>query len=528
MTRTTILGKSRVRWASVGALSASLVLVAPVVTGCGGAPPPQPTARVERGTVSTKVTGSGALAAITSQTLGFKNGAQLKELDVKVGDLVRPGQVLAREDDFYLRQTLNNLIATLNNQQAQLNKIIFDNPVDAARRSLEAARRVLEATIRNVHDIVERDEAAVRTARFQLDFDERQLEQARNNPNYCSGGSTGTSTTGSTTTSPQRTLMGLTQSSSGSASNQQCVSAAARQVVQDKTALITAEHTLDVDRSQGQISIDQARVNVVTAVNNLESARLDRPSLIAAQAALVAGARAQVAGAQRDVESTVLYSPVAGTVSTINGTIGEFMVPSTSTTPLAPGTDASIPGVGAAATSAASSSASNINPTRPGVGSFLTLNNVHSFQVVVPFEESDASKVAPNMPVDLTFDAVPDLTRRGTVLTVAPSGTAISGVTNYYATIVINETDPRLHDGQTTEANVLTSHLDNVLSVPNAAVIKQGGRTFVNTPGPDGKPVLTPFQAGMVGDDRTQVLSGLTEGQPIILPQTTPRTGGGG
>uniref|UniRef100_UPI00049041E8 efflux RND transporter periplasmic adaptor subunit n=1 Tax=Pseudonocardia spinosispora TaxID=103441 RepID=UPI00049041E8 len=113
----------------------------------------------------------------------------------------------------------------------------------------------------------------------------------------------------------------------------------------------------------------------------------------------------------------------------------------------------------------------------------------------------------------------PDLTRDGTVLSIAPSGTNISGVTNYYATILLTNTDPRLKAGQTAEASVMTNTLDNVLVVPNSAVIKQGNGSFVNTPGPDGKPVQTKFEPGMVGDNNTQVLSGLREGQEILLPQ---------
>ncbi|MDT7751335.1 MAG: hypothetical protein QOD96_4997, partial [Pseudonocardiales bacterium] len=46
--------------------------------------------------------------------------------------------------------------------------------------------------------------------------------------------------------------------------------------------------------------------------------------------------------------------------------------------------------------------------------------------------------------------------------------------------------------------------------------------------GPDGKPVQTPFQPGLVGDDNTQVLSGLTEGQQIQIPRAQVSPGGGG
>jgi multidrug efflux pump subunit AcrA (membrane-fusion protein) len=176
-----------------------------------------------------------------------------------------------------------------------------------------------------------------------------------------------------------------------------------------------------------------------------------------------------------------------------------------------------------------------LSATRPGGSAFIVLNNIDTFQVVVPFEESDAARVAPNQKVRVTFDAIPDLERDGTVLSVAPGGVNISGVTNYYATILLTNTDPRLRSGLTAETGVLVNSLDNVLVVPNSAIIRQGGRTFVNTPGPDGKPVQTQFQPGLVGDDNTQVLSGLREGQEIQLPQATvsgspsaPGGGGGG
>jgi HlyD family secretion protein len=103
----------------------------------------------------------------------------------------------------------------------------------------------------------------------------------------------------------------------------------------------------------------------------------------------------------------------------------------------------------------------------------------------------------------------------------------ISGVTNYYATILLTKTDPRLKNGQTAEANVITNSLNNVLVVPNAAVIKQGSNSYVNVPGPNGQPQRVQFTPGAVGDDNTQVLGGLSEGQQILLPQAGITPGGG-
>jgi HlyD family secretion protein len=199
--------------------------------------------------------------------------------------------------------------------------------------------------------------------------------------------------------------------------------------------------------------------------------------------------------------------------------VGEFVGSGSGTSALAPGTDAAIPGVGAAATSdQAGSAASGISATKPGGSAFLVLNNLDTFQVIVPFEETDAAKVTPNAKVRVTFDSVPGLERDGTVLSVAPNGVNISGVTNYYATVLLAQIDPRLKDGMTAEAAVEISRLDNVLVVPNAAVIPQDGKSMVKVLGPGGTPRMLQFQPGMVGTDTTQVLAGLAEGQQVVLP----------
>jgi multidrug efflux pump subunit AcrA (membrane-fusion protein) len=97
----------------------------------------------------------------------------------------------------------------------------------------------------------------------------------------------------------------------------------------------------------------------------------------------------------------------------------------------------------------------------------------------------------------------------------------ISGVTNYYVSIVLAAGDPRLRAGQTATAAVHTGAAHNVLVVPNAAVLRDGGGTYVLTPGPDGSPVRTPFRPGVVGDRTTEVRSGLAEGQRVLLPAPT-------
>jgi HlyD family secretion protein len=283
-----------------------------------------------------------------------------------------------------------------------------------------------------------------------------------------------------------------------------------------KTTLAAAEQKKKVDAAAGEVSVETSRQGVVAAQNALNSASADRPHAIDQQRALVRGAQALVRSAQRDVRDGTLIAPADGVVSAINGVPGEYLSASSGTTALAPGSRAAIPG-SAAVGGAAAAAATGTTATRPGGSTFLVLSSANAFQVVIPFEESDAAQIAPDQRVSVRFDAIPDLTETGTVVAIAPSATAISGVISYYVTIDLYAPDPRLRDGQTARTAVIIDERENVLSVPNAAVRRQGDMAIVVVVEPDGSQHVVTIQAGIVGPDRTEVLSGLSEGQRVVV-----------
>ncbi|WP_433273728.1 HlyD family efflux transporter periplasmic adaptor subunit [Pseudonocardia xinjiangensis] len=524
------------------------VLAVVGATACTAEQPPPPTLRVDRGTVATSVSASGTLVAITEQNLGFPQAGKLAEVLVGVGTRVEPGQVLARLDDFALRQTLEQRHAGLAQQQAQLAKIRNGNSVEAAQATLEQAEKILDATEDQAEATNNANYSATDRAEKQLEFDRKVLDQAEHrleaDKRACGSGpskpsgqqqdassnSTQTTTkassgllgTGSTPESPAPTTQ--PNQSGGLVANPACdripadkqaVTDAKRVVLSSETALDTAEQRQNVDEAAGRLSIENARQSVVTAKNEVDSAGSDKPADTSAQEAAVRDAEAQVALAQRDVDNTVLRAPVAAVVSAVNGAEGEYVGAATGTTALAPGSSAALPEIAATSGGGAGGGAG----AAPGGGAFIVLNNIDSFQLVVPFEESDAARVAANQRVEITVDAVPDLRAPATVLAIAPSGNSTTGVVRYYATIVLTENDDRLRDGQTALADVMVQSVDNVLRAPSAATRTDAGRLVVDVRGPDGAPVPTPFQAGLVGDEYTEVVSGLTEGQELLLPQ---------
>lgn len=158
-------------------------------------------------------------------------------------------------------------------------------------------------------------------------------------------------------------------------------------------------------------------------------------------------------------------------------------------------------------TATATGALSGVNSNGPGT------------TAVIPFDEAGAAGMRAGQPVRMTFSPIPGLTLHGMVLAVAPSAVMISGVTSYYVTIVLDETDPRLRAGQSAEAAVVTARVDNVLMVPNKAVTRDGAQAYVTVPGSDGAPLRVGFGAGVVGDETTQVISGLSEGQKVLFQE---------
>ena len=230
-------------------------------------------------------------------------------------------------------------------------------------------------------------------------------------------------------------------------SDRSAVQQAEGAVIASQTALDAAEERERTDRASGDVTVQNAQQQVVTAQNQLATAGNDRPQDIAAQRAQVEDARAAVAIARRDVDETVITAPAAGTVTAINGNAGEVVSPPSLVTALAPGGTAPLP-----ATSGGTGTGTG--GTTPGAGAFLTLDAADSFQVVVPFEEADAARIVPGQPVQVTVDALPNDTLTGRVVSVAPSGVDLSGIVSYYATVVVDGGADRLRDGQTAEANV--------------------------------------------------------------------------
>ena len=513
--------KPRQRWTAVAFIVAPVVLTA---VACASYDPGPTTARVTRSSVSTTVSGTGALRAITEQNMGFDKSGKLAELDVAVGDHVTAGQIVARIDDFSAQAALRKATAQLASEEARLDRIRDSDRVGASSDDAKSAQDIKDATNDQVDQTDRANLDVIKQAERQLDEARDDLRQAQTayeaDDARCSHSIGGDSRRKPGEVHQPNGLSGalyvpapVDSSACDRSRKSGAVVEQARRRVSDAQAEVRqAQRRRVVEHSRQLVDIESARREERAAQHEAKDAKKTRPDDIAEQQAAVADAQTEVDVANHDVGNTVMRAPVAGTVSAINGTVGEYISGGSDTTPLAPGGRVGLPDV---TSGAGGKDDSGSHAERPGGGSFMVLDDVNTFQVVVPLEEADAAKVSTGQAVDVTFDSLPGLTTKATVTAMSPTGTSIKDVTNYYATMVLDQLDPRLKDGLTAQANIIVGQVGNVLVVPNSAVQQGGDSGLVTVVDPSGVKRQVQVQLGMVGDGVTQVISGLREGQDV-------------
>jgi multidrug efflux pump subunit AcrA (membrane-fusion protein) len=120
------------------------------------------------------------------------------------------------------------------------------------------------------------------------------------------------------------------------------------------------------------------------------------------------------------------------------------------------------------------------------------------------------------------------------VTSIDPTSTVTSSVVTYGATITLTKPPAALRLGQTGTVTVTTANKANVLYVSTTAITTTGvGKSVTVQSGKSTRTVT--ITTGVAGDSTTQVTSGLTAGQTVVLPTTTTTSttnggipGGGG
>ncbi len=140
-------------------------------------------------------------------------------------------------------------------------------------------------------------------------------------------------------------------------------------------------------------------------------------------------------------------------------------------------------------------------------------------------DEIDVAMVKIGQAASITFDALPDEEVTGEVVFVSLVSTVRAGVVSYATTITLEDPVAGLRDGMSATAEVIIERRDDVLLIPNRAI----GGTLANPKVSvliDGQVEEREITLGLSDGINSEVLSGLEEGEDVVLPTSKERQDG--
>ena len=252
-----------------------------------------------------------------------------------------------------------------------------------------------------------------------------------------------------------------------------------------------------LDQTEAREDLEAARANLAAAEEDTDSAQ-GYAGYVQAQNA--------VKSAQRALDGTVIYAPFAGTVTAVNGSVGESASSSSST---------------------GSSTAGNSSGTATGSNGFIEIANPSKMKVEGAFTESDTTKLKVGQSATVTFNALSGVTANGKVTQISTEPTTTNNVVSFDVVITLTDKPAKVRIGQTSTVTVEVSRAEDVLYVPSAAVSTAGGQSTV-TVLENGKPVVRTVTTGITGDSGVEIKSGLEEGDQVQLTISGSTTSGNG
>lgn len=481
------------------------------------------TATAEEASVAQTVTGTGTVASAARADVAFQVAGTVATVDVAVGDTVAAGDVLAALDPASLQEALEQAESALADAEQELEDDLESQTAASTATTATtstgttgagttpgvttetpsgsespAATAAVAAVTRAQQELLAQAEAASAA----LAIARTSLAAGRTS---C-GEPVDPTPPGSTPTpTPSPTTEPATEPATDPATDPEALAAcraALDQALADQETVETAQarlgelaRALDAAVSGAQRALASAgsassggtgSTGTSTGTQTSTGAPSGTPGsaeaataeeLLADQAEIEL-ARARVAVAQAELSMAALTSPITGRVGAIA---------------LAPGDQ-----VGAASDTAV--------VTVLGDGG-------HVVELTVGLAVVDT--VEAGQPAEVTV-ASTDEVLAGTVGSVGVLDVSDSGDPEYTAVVTLDPTDAPLFDGAAAQVRITVGTGDATLTVPTSAVRTTGGLTTVAVLS-DADAVEVEVEVGAVGAERTEILSGLSAGDVVVL-----------
>ena len=170
----------------------------------------------------------------------------------------------------------------------------------------------------------------------------------------------------------------------------------------------------------------------------------------------------------------------------------------------------------------------NANQTTPTIVQVADLSTMLNKMQIA---EGDVNKVKAGMKLTFTTLSQPDNVREATLESIDPGLTTMSqgsyttstdttdSAIYYYARSLVPNEDNVLHIGMTTENTIIINQAEKVLAVPKLAVKQRGGKQYVRVLGENKQPQEKEITTGLSDNMSTEVKSGLSEGENVIISE---------
>ncbi|MDH7601363.1 MAG: efflux RND transporter periplasmic adaptor subunit [Armatimonadota bacterium] len=519
----------------------------------GGAKPIIRTDVVKRGTVTVSVSANGVLQPLTTVEVRSNVGGQVVELTIDEGDYVKAGQLIARIDPSDSLTQLRQAQADLASARAQVEQAMQGSSMQLLQTSasIESAEHALAASKQRLAQAEQEAKAqpkltaeAIRQAQSALEAAEANYEQVKNAlvPQKIAAAKASYDQARAAFEQAEKELKrkkallekGFVAQSQVDAAEEQFAVAKA-QLASAQSKLDTVRQEADQDIKSAEAKVSQAKAAYEAALANRVQDTIKQQELAAARAAVkqalatlkaaranayqnqikkeeILRAQAQLARAEAAVKNAKTQLGYCTITAPRSGIIVKKYVEKGSI--VTAGRSAFGGGTGAGITIA-------------------EIADVSRMQVLVDVDETDIARIRVGQDVDVTFDAFPGEHFRGKVIKIAPQAVVEQNVTTIPVTVELEHADSRLKPEMNATCEFIIMRKRNVLYVPNEAVKETDRGTFV-TVLKNGKQEERRVRTGAMGDEYTEILSGLTEGERIVTaviepvtPATAVQTGAG-
>lgn len=437
------------------------------------------TVPVSRGDVQETVTAPSQLVGRQELLLGFEVSGQLTEIAVRPGDRVQAGTILARLNPGPLEDALADAQLALTQAEAQHTRDLAEARLDlkiataeleqekagtpavtAAEAALAAARAELEELQAGPDD----NETTVAAAELrQAEIALKQAQGAYDKIAYSAD-------IGTRPEAVQLEKATLTYEAKLAAYNLAIQAPAAATIAQAQAKVQQAQ--ADYDRALAEQGVKGQKIIIMEA--QVEKARL---ALAALEAGVDPTLARRVETAAENLRDANLTAPFEGTILEVLAKPGETVL--------------------------------------DGAGVIL-MADTSAVEVWTKVIEEDLPLVQIGQPVEVFFDAVPDVVAQGRVSRIVPQRLEGEDRPLYPVYIALDETPENIVPGMTADASIIIAQQTGVLRLPRALVQARSNGSAVLDVWANNQIQRHEVRVGLRGDVYVEIVAGLAEGDQVV------------